>query len=146
MKDQLQILLFIVSILTPLIGGLWFLWRQRKAAIQKNYQTLAREWMNEGDISSKESKYITLKLTLKNGDLYGTIESPLLKRDYEVHVSTGWFTSKLEVTELLGRNIVFKATAKIKITGNRNRIRWRATKIKDTDVIPTKTILWALDK
>ena len=146
MKDQLQILVFFVSIFTALIGGVWFIWKHRKAAIQANYKTLNREWTNEGDIDSKESKYITLKLTLENGDLYGTIESPRLDHDYEAHVSPGWFTSKLEVSELLGRTLIPKATVKIKIKGNRNRLKWNATKIKDIDVIPKNTILWPSNK
>lgn len=142
MKENLELLVLIVSIVTPIIGGVWFIWKKRQSAILENYKTLAQVWTNEGDISSKETKYITLKLTLENGELYGSLESPRLERNYEAHVYPGWFSSKLEISELLGRNLISKATIKIKITGNRNRLKWNAQKLKDVDVLPQNTILW----
>lgn len=146
MKEKLQLLALVVGIVTPLIGGIWFIWKKRKAAIQKNYKTLAQGWTNEGDIHSTETKYITLNLTLKDGELYGSLESPRLERGYEANVSPGWFTSKLEVSELLGRNLIPKATVRIKIIGNRNRLKWNAKKLHDADVLPEKTILWPWNK
>ncbi len=146
MKQYLELWALIVSIVTPIIGGAWFIWKKRQSAIQKNYKTLAQAWTNEGDISSKETKYITLKLTLENGELYGSLESPQLERDYEAHVNPGWFSSKLEISELRGRNLIPKATIKIKITGNRNRLKWNAQKLKDVDILPPNTILWPWNK
>lgn len=142
MKENLELLALILSIVSPIIVGVWFIWKKRQSAILENYKTLAQVWTNEGDISSKETKYITLKLTLENGELYGSLESPRLERNYEAHVYPGWFSSKLEISELLGRNLIPKATIKIKITGNRSRLKWNAQKLKDVDVLPQNTILW----
>lgn len=144
MKDQLQILVFIISIITSVIGAIWFLWKQRKIAVKAIYKTLACVWTNEGDIHSVDTKYVTLNLMLENGDLYGTVESPKLQNSYEAYVSPGWFTSKLEISELAGRNVIPKATVSLKIKGNKNRLKWKAKTNNDTDILPNNTTLWQL--
>jgi hypothetical protein len=144
MKDQLQILVFIIGIMTSVIGAIWFLWKHRKNAIKENYKTLACKWTNEGDIHSVDTKYITLDLMLKNGDLFGTIESPKLENGYEAHVTPGWFTSKLEISELSGRNIIPKSTVRLRIKGNKNRLKWNAKTNNETDILPNNTTLWPL--
>ncbi|MFA6977867.1 MAG: hypothetical protein WC209_00985 [Ignavibacteriaceae bacterium] len=143
MKENLEVLLLIVSIVTPITIGVWFIWKKRQATILENYKTLAQVWTNEGAIISKETKFITLKLSLENGELYGTLESPRFERDFEAHVYPGWFSSKLEISELIGNHIIPKAIIKIKIKGNRNRLKWKAQKLIDVDLLPKSTVLWA---
>ena len=99
MKDYLELIALIVGIATPVLGGLWFLWRARTSSIQDNRKTLAQTWTNEGSIGSNESMFIDLILELNSGDLYGSITSPQLDRDYNVNVNTGWFSSKLVIGE-----------------------------------------------
>ncbi len=144
MKEYLEIFALSIGIAAPIIGGIWFLWIRRQSSIHKNYQTLAQSWTNEGDILGAETKFITLNLRLDNGDLFGTLESPQLDRFYDVHVFPGWFSSRLEISDLRGRIVEPKGTFRIHISDNRNRLQWKAIKLTDTDILPSRTVLWPL--
>jgi hypothetical protein len=141
MKDYLELIALIVGIATPVLGGLWFLWRARTSSIQDNRKTLAQTWTNEGSIGSNESMFIDLILELNSGDLYGSITSPQLDRDYNVNVNTGWFSSKLVIGESFGRGTLVKATVKVKISGNRNRLVWKPLNVPSRYKLPSKTVL-----
>ena len=142
MNETIEIIALIIGITTPVIGGLWFLWKTRKSSIQNNYQTLAQSWTNEGSINGTESMYISLNLTLNNGEIYGSITSPQLERDYDVNVKPGWFSSTLTIGESFGRGVALKAIVKVKITGNRNRLRWQPIEVPPTYTLPKRTELW----
>ena len=142
MKENLEIIALIIGIATPFAAGLWFLWKKRQSTIQENYNTLAQKWTNEGCINGNESMYILLDLALESGELYGSISSPQLERDYNVNVTPGWFSSTLTIGESFGRGVAIQAIVKVKITGNRNRLKWQPITIPSTYTLPPSTVLW----
>lgn len=145
MKENLEIISLAIGILASVLTGLWFIWNKRKSSIHENYNTLARTWSNEGCVGSTESMFINLNLRLSNGELFGSVSSPEIERDYDVYVTVGWFSSLLTIGESFGRGTFVKATVKVKITGNRNRLEWTPIKVPPQYKLPTKTILWPSD-
>jgi hypothetical protein len=142
MKEQLEILSLVLGMAGTIIGGIWFIWNKRQSSIQDNYHTLAQTWTNEGAINNTESMFISLNLTLNNGELYGSLTSPQLERDYDVNVKPGWFSSIMTIGESYGRGVAIKAIVKVRIVGNRNRLKWQPIKVPPTYTLPNKTVLW----
>ena len=139
MKENLEILTFVMALIVPIVGGLWFIWTRRQSSIQENYQILAKHWSNEGSINSEEPVYVHLKLTLNHGELYGLISSNASGENHDVNVTPGWFSSKLVIRGSYGEGI-----AVIKITGNRNRLQWLSKDVPPGYQLPKCTELWPL--
>ena len=96
-KEWLEVFVLTATLIAILCTGLRFVWHQRQASIEKNYQALARKWTNEGEMNSSETIFIDLDLTLENGDLFGLVNSPQFERPYEAHVDPRWFSSTLTI-------------------------------------------------
>ncbi len=148
LKDWLESSAYAVGILGALAGALVFLSNTRSSAIDKNRSTLVRKWTNEGDVLSKEAKYIDLTLEDQDGDVVGTIVSPRLGEPLDVHADIGWFSSKLTITQFRGRTIAPVATVQVKIIDNDNRLSWQVVGLRVPEYLPRATTLWphALNK
>jgi hypothetical protein len=142
LKDWLEAGAYAVAILGALAGALLFLGNARSNAIDKNRSTLVRAWTNEGDVLSKETRFIDLVLEDHDGDVIGTIASPRLDQPLDVHADVGWFSTKLTITQLRGRVIAPVATVQVKITGNDNRLSWQAIDFQVPEYLPRATTLW----
>lgn len=142
LKDWLEAGAYAVAILGALAGALVFLGNARSNAIDKNRSTLVRAWTNEGDVLSKETKFIDLVLEDHDGDVIGTIASPRLEEPLDVHADVDWFSTKLTTTQLRGRTIAPVATVHVKFTGNDNRLSWQAIDFQVPEHLPRATTLW----
>ncbi|GAB3091370.1 hypothetical protein [Lysobacter terrae] len=141
-KDLLEALTFLVAILGGLAGAVLFLVKHRKAAIAQARTELVRAWTNEGDVSSKDRAFIDLRLSNMDGDIIGTIQAS--EQQLEVHTNVGWRATTLTISEYRGRSGLFHiATARVRVTGNSNRLEWRLVGIKYPDFLPVSTTLWS---
>ena len=114
----------------------------RNEAISNTRKEIARAWTNEGDISSKETRFITLELENKDGDLIGSLSTNANDRPLEVHADVGWFSTRIHISLLQGRNVISVATANVTLTGNNNRLEWKLSGDQGADVVPRETVLW----
>ncbi len=138
----LEALAYLVAVLGGMFGAYLFLYRLRKQHIASAFRTIARAWANEGDISGTDTFFVTLELSDWDGDLVGSLLSNAHDRVLEAHAYVGWFSTKLEISELLGRDLLPVGTVSLKLTGNNNRLRWRCKKQSDANVLPKATVLW----
>jgi len=141
-REWLEGLAYLVAILGGIAAAFLYFQGARKEAISVARKEIARAWTNEGDITSTETRFITLELEDKSGDLIGSLSTNAYDRPLEVHADVGWFSTRLDISELRGRNVVSIATAKVTLTGNNNRLEWRLTERQGTEVLPKKTVLW----
>jgi hypothetical protein len=123
------------------VGAAW-LYRTRKSSVEALRTELARAWTNEGDIACTDYCFITLDLTLKDGDLYGTLSAPSLPRLLEAHVEVKWGSAVLRISELLGRSLIPIAKVRLRLKGNRNRLHWKVIGKSSQPAIPDKSVLW----
>jgi len=142
MKEQLETLAYLTAILGSIFGALIFVVRCRSASISNLREALANEWTNEGDISQDLSPFVNLKLSIEDGDLFGTIRSSSEDHDLEAHVDVHWGWAKLRVTRLLGRNLFPVATVVLRLTGNRNQLTWLAIRRQEASLFPRRSELW----
>ena len=142
MKDQLEIAALLVGVTAPIMGGLWFLWKQRQSSIQNNFTTLAQNWTNEVDLYNRESMYLLMKLRLTGGELIGSIILSESGREFYVYARPGWFYSKIEVID---GNRPLKGIVQVRISGNRNRLKWKAKGVASTFPLLKSTVLWVTD-
>jgi hypothetical protein len=103
---------------------------------------LARAWTNEGDVSSNEAVLITLDLKIQDGDVYGPLQTStrerLLCANLEAHLRSGTLT----VSELRGRSSRTVAVVRLRLKGNRNRVKWTVLSGNAEHWIPDKALLW----
>jgi hypothetical protein len=142
LSHWLESLAYFVAIAGGIAGAIIYLYGVRKSSIESTIQTIARAWTNEGDISSTESTFVTLELKNIDGDLVGSISTSAQTNTLEAHATVGWFSTELQVSELLGRNIVTIGTAKLRLIGNRNRLKWNFNGKKESALLPEDTLLW----
>lgn len=142
LSQGLEALAYIVAIVGGIAGAIIYLHGVRKSSIESTIQIIARAWTNEGDISSTESKFVTLELKNIDGDLVGSISTSAQANTLEAHATVGWLSTELQVSELLGRNVVPIGTAKLKLIGNRNRLKWSFNGKKESALLPKDTLLW----
>lgn len=105
-------------------------------------ENIVRAWTNEGDISSNERKFVTLDLALKDGDVYGTLSLNTEERLLGAHVGIGWGRATLQVSRFRSRGLQPIATVRLRLSGNRNRLKWKVVKEEEKGVLPAKTLLW----
>ena len=144
-SQLVEMLSYLVAIIGGVAGGTIYLVQVRRKSIEQLRVNLARQWTNEGDILENEEIFITLILKLQDGDLYGSLTTSSYRRDLEAHVDVGWGTARPHVSELTGRSIGPVGVAKLRLTGNRNRLDWKLVGTKRHDRLPKKTQLWPLN-
>lgn len=142
LKDWLEAGTYAVAIVGAVAGGMIFVVNSRLTSIEETRRLLTRTWTNEGDISSKETRYVTIKLEDYDGDLIGSLWSPLLDRPLEVHINVGWRTNELCISELIGRFCMPVATIQVRVTGNKNRLSWEVSSAECPSYLPPFTVLW----
>ena len=142
LKDWLEAITYIATILAAIAGSTLFLINMRSNAIEANHAVLARAWTNEGDMLSTHIKFVDLLLENSDGDIIGTINSPHLDQPLDASVDVGWFSSTLSIKQLQGRSITTVATIKLKISGNENRLSWQSETVQLPDYLPRSTLLW----
>lgn len=129
-----------------IIGGLFaaalFVWKWRSSAIQSAYRDLALTWTNEGDIGGSGGPYISLALQCVHGELYGTLTSPQFDESYDAHIQPGWFSSTANISLLRGRSVEEIAKFKLRLTGNKNRLRWSAKSADPPEFLPRSAEFW----
>ena len=76
LKDWLEATTYIIAVVGAVAGSIVFLVNARKTSIETTRKDIVRAWTNEGDILSKETAFIDLKLENSDGDIIGTLESP----------------------------------------------------------------------
>lgn len=138
----LEALAYLVAVLGSIVGAYLSLCRLRKKRIASVFHIIARAWTNEGDISGNNTVFVTLELVDSDGDLVGSLSSNAHDRVLEADACVGWFSTRLEVTELLGRSRQPVGTAYLKLTGNNNRLRWRCKRQSGAYILPSETVLW----
>lgn len=131
-----------VEIFIPLftmLGTASYLVGIRRRAIMSTCQTLARDWVSEGDIHSTENIYFTLKLENTGGNLIGSLATNTYNKLLGVYADVGWFKTTLHIIENSGKEIATVAT--LKLLGH-NQIEWSVIKNSDSNRLPKKTVLW----
>ncbi len=141
-KDLLEATAYGSAILATIAGAVAYLVRSRKKAIEATRQLLVRSWTNEGDVNSEETVFVQLNLANREGDIVGQLESSRLVRPLDVSCKIGWWSSKLDLYKLRGRELIPVASIKVRITGNNNRLRWKPLRRKAVDFLPLATTLW----
>lgn len=141
-KDWLEAIAYLVGILGGIAATFVYFHGVRKEAISVARKEIVRAWTNEGDITSKETRFITLELKDSDGDIIGSLSTNTHDRPLEVQADVGWFSTRLDISELIGRNVVSIGTAKVELTGNNNRLEWRLTGGQGIEVLPKQTVLW----
>jgi hypothetical protein len=103
---------------------------------------LGRGWTNEGSINSPDTVLITLDLKMQDGDVYGSLQTStrerLLGANLEAHLRSGTLT----ISERTGRSSRTVAVVRLRLTGNRNRVKWKVISGNAEHWIPDKTLLW----
>lgn len=142
LAQWLEALAYVVAIVGGAAGGLIFVLRARRESIDTLRKDLARAWTNEGNITSTEPIFMTVELALTDGDLIGTLSSSARNGLLEVNVDVLWGKAIVRVSELRGRHVVSVGTARVRLTGNRNRIQWKLVGKSGAGVLPLRTELW----
>jgi hypothetical protein len=142
LKDWLESLAYFVAIVGGLAGTLVYFYGVRNDAISQTRKEIARAWTNEGDITSKETRFITLELENRDGDLIGSLSTNAIDQPLEVHADVGWFSTRIHISLLQGRNVISVATVSATLTGNNNRLAWKLFGDQGADVLPRETVLW----
>jgi hypothetical protein len=135
---------YFVAITGAISGGILFIIRSRRKSIEQLRQDLAKAWTNEGDISSEETHYITLRLKISDGELIGEIYTNKHDRLLDAHVNVAWGKAKLHVTVMCHRS-VYVGDIMLNLAGNHNRLKWRLIGKKGLDWLPKNTTLWPTD-
>jgi hypothetical protein len=103
---------------------------------------LSRAWTNEGAIDSEDSVLITLDLKMKDGDVYGSLQTTANERLLSAHLEVHLTSATLRVSEYRGRSIRPVAVVRLSLGGNRNRIKWKVISGNAEQWVPDKTLLW----
>lgn len=133
------------AILGGLSAAIHFLFKHRKESIANFREVLKNTWTNEGDISSTEPVTITIEIDNNQGDLIGNLHLSSEEKPLECNIEVNWFYAKLEISRLIGRSVHPVATAKLKLTGNENRLLWQLKNKSPQEhqlELPDRTVLW----
>lgn len=141
-QELLQISDSSIAITAGLLSLIYFVWSWRKNSIELLRKDLSLVWTNEGDIQSSESSYIDLALKLEYGNLFGSLSSPQTDEIFDVHVTPGWFSANASITLMCGRASIPIANVKLKLRGNRNRLRWILCTKDAPSFLPRESELW----
>lgn len=141
-KDWLEALAYLAAIVGGLSAAVVYFYGVRNEAISVVRKEIARAWTNEGDITSKETRFITLELENKDGDLIGSLSTNAQNRPLEVHADVGWFSTQISISMLQGRSVIPVAVAKVSLTGNNNRLEWSLVGNQGAEILPRQTVLW----
>lgn len=142
LKDWLEALAYVVAIVGGLSAAAIYVVGLRSEALASARQGMVRSWTNEGDITSRETRFVTMNIQEQDGDLIGSLSTNAADGLLDISIRPGWFSSRIEVFHLQGRNLVQVATVKVKLTGNNNRLSWSLVGEKGADLLPTETTLW----
>ena len=129
---------FFIPLLT-MLGTVSYLVGIRRKAIVSTCQTLARDWVNEGDIHSVDPVYFTLKLENTGGNLIGSLTTNTYNTLLGVYADVGWFNTTLHIFEKSGKEIT--TVARLKRLGH-NHMEWSIIRNTGSHKLPTKTVLW----
>ena len=106
---------------------------------------LSRAWTNEGSINSKDAVLITLDLKMQDGDVLGSLQTTAHERMLDAHLEAHLFSATLRVSEFRHTSSKMVAVVRLRLTGNRNRIKWRVISGNSEHWVPDKTLLWPSD-
>jgi hypothetical protein len=142
LKDSLEAASYVVAVAGAITGAIIFIVNAYRKAVSHLRQQLIRAWTNEGDVTATDTRFIDLTLEDHDGDIVGTLESPSIHEPFSVNADVGWRSADLRISALSGRNVVHVATARVRLSGNDNRLRWRIVKGTPPTYIPDVTVLW----
>ena len=85
---------------------------------------------------------ITLDLKMHDGDVIGSLQTNAYERLLDAHLEAHLFSATLRVSEFRHRSSRTVAVVRLRLTGNRNRIKWKVISGNVEHWIPDKTLLW----
>ena len=103
---------------------------------------LCRAWTNEGDVNSADTVFITLDLKMQDGDVIGSLQTNAYERLLDANLDVHLFSATLRVSEFRHRSSRTVAIVRLRLRGNRNRIKWKVVSGNVEHWIPDKTLLW----
>ena len=103
---------------------------------------LCRAWTNEGSINSTDAVLITLDLKMLDGDVIGPLQTNAYERLLDANLEVHLFSATLRVSEFRHRSSRTVAVVRLRLRGNRNRIKWKVTSGNAEHWVPDKTVLW----
>src|ERR1035437_11199099 len=103
---------------------------------------LSKAWTNEGCIDSTDTVLITLDLKMHDGDVIGSLQTNAYERLLVAHVEADLFSATLRVSEFMHRSSRTVAVVRLRLRGNRNRIKWKVISGNAEHWVPDKTSLW----
>lgn len=132
-----------ITTLFGFIGSIIGFFKYKEKAINKNKNTLANKWTNEGDVNSLEYRFVSLDIKNLHGEVYGQIFLVGKDRPLECHIDVGYFSSKLHISELNKTTLIPIAEVVLKINADRSRIHWKlASKHSKEYLFPYESDLW----
>lgn len=143
LKDFLESMAYASAIVGAVASAVVYVARCRKRAIESTRKEIVRSWTNEGDVCSEETTFVQLNLENHDGDIIGQLVSPSLSRSLEVHCEVRWWSTKLDIFELRGRQLIPVTSVRVRFTGNNNRLRWRRSGTCVFEILPLSTTLWS---
>jgi hypothetical protein len=84
----------------------------------------------------------TLDLKMYDGDVVGSLQTNAYERLLEAHLEAHLSSGTLTVSELRGRSIRTVAVVRLRLRGNRNRLKWKVISGNAEHWVPDKTLLW----
>jgi hypothetical protein len=103
---------------------------------------LGRDWTNEGAIDSPDTVLITLALKMKDGDVFGSLQTSTRERLLSAHLEAHFRYGTLTISELMGRSVRSVAVVRLRLKGNRNRVKWSVISGNAEHWVPDETLLW----
>ncbi len=103
---------------------------------------LCRAWTNEGCINSTDTVLLTLDLKMHDGDVIGSLQTNAYERLLDAHLEAHLFSATLKVSEFRHRSSRTVAVVRLRLRGNRNRIKWKVISGNGEHWVPDKTSLW----
>jgi len=132
-----------VTTIFGFVGSIFGFIKYKEKAINKNKNTIAKNWTNEGDVTSLEYRFVSLEIQNTHGEIYGQIFFVDKTRPLECHVDVGWFSSKLHISELNKATLTPIAEINLKINSDRNRLHWKLVSKRSAEYLfPYETDLW----
>ena len=99
---------------------------------------LSRTWTNEGSINSPDTVLITLDLKLHDGYVIGSLQTSTSDRLLSANLDVHLISATLRVSER-SRTV---AVVRLRLRGNRNRVKWKVISGNEEKRVPDKTSLW----
>ena len=113
-----------------------FSFRSEKTDALRN--ALSRAWTNEGAKGSKDTVLMTLDLKMKDGDVFGSLQTTTRQRLLNANLEAHLTSATLKVSE--STRVI--ATVRLRLMGNRNRVKWKVVSGNSEKWLPDRTILW----